>query len=202
MTVFVILLALGIIGVAVRLIAAHNEGLGWLSIVSVAGLGVVGILLFTLVLFAFFDWRNTARARSLAEMYPSAYRADVVTDPTLVRQIDELSVRLYGRRSKVRQASYVTLVADTSSIRFFAGSRRPREQASFPTSMLHSTGIGESQSGARIVPSLELHLDNGDGGTTLNVHLFVTTFSVPRFVRGQRLIDAQRDIRASTGTTT
>jgi len=193
------LLAVAVLSLFGRLVAAHNQGNSWIDVLSVFGLMVVGILLFVLLLFVLFDWRNRVRVQTLSAMNPTAFVAIVATDPTLVSQVDEFAVKLTGRRSGVRVSSYETLVADRSSIRIFSGSRKPREVVSFPTSMLARTSIGSSQAGARMIPCLDVFLHDDKGITRLSIHLIR---SVPRFVRGEHLdaaLKAFREVTASTG---
>lgn len=198
---FVTLLAVAVLSLVGRLVVAHNQGNSWIDVVSVLGLIVVGVLLFILLLLGLFDWRNRVRARALSATNPAAFIGQVVTDPTLVRQVDKFAVKLTGHPSKVRESSYVTLVADRASIRIFNGSRKPREAVSFPTSTLVRVSIGSSQSGARFIPCLDLFLDNGAASARVSVHLIRTRHGVPRFVKADQLDAALKAFQSATGKT-
>jgi hypothetical protein len=198
---YVIALAVAAVVLVGKVVVAHDRGYSWVDILWVLSLIVIGTVLFLLLLFGLFDWRNSIRAQTLSATNPTAFVGQVVTDATLVRQVDEFAVKLTGHRSKVRVNSYVTLVADRSNIRIFSGSRRPREAVAFPTAMLVRASIGSSQSGARIVPCLDLVLQSGGASTILSVHFMRTNHSVPRFVRGERLDAALQAFRTATAST-
>ena len=196
---FVALLTVGLLGLWGRAVAARDDGFRWIDILSTFCLIVVGSLLLTLLIFGIFDRRNQLRIRALSASHPGAFIGQVVVDPILVRQIDDFTVPLRGRRSEVRPNSYASLVADRSSIQIFSGSREPRLAASFPTSTLTSARLGSSQAGIRILPCLNLSFEKGGTGTTLNVLLFRTSHGVPRSIRGSALDAALDKFRLATG---
>jgi len=129
-------LLVAVLGLIARAVAAHNDGNSWLDVISVLLLIVAGVLALMFALFAMFAWLDRVRTRALARAYPTAYIAQVATDPTLARQANAFAQQSTGKRTQLVASTYLSLVADREEIRFFRGSRIPRQVAAFPSAVI------------------------------------------------------------------
>ena len=115
----------------------------------------VVIVAITLMFYIVRAGRRTVALRSAD---PESFIAQIVTNPSTVRPLDQYANEVNGHSTRVGSTSYLTLVVDEVSIRIFGGSKKPRELASFPTSTLVRAEIGTETSGVRVVPCIALNL--------------------------------------------
>jgi hypothetical protein len=192
-------LGLAVLGLLARAVVAHDDGNSWVDVISVLLLIVVGILLLVFALFEMFAWFDRVRTRALRRLYSTAFIASVVTDPTLVSQVDAFAMQSTGKRTRLLPSAYVSIVADREEVRFFRGSRNPRQVAAFPSAVVRRVELGFSQSGARMVPSLDIVCEDGTAHGRLSVHLMRFGHVLPGFVRNDSLADAARRFRIASG---
>ncbi|QNE36224.1 hypothetical protein [Leifsonia shinshuensis] len=193
-------IALAVLGLIGRAFAAHASGIGWIDIGSVLLLMVGGILLLVFLLFELYAWLDRKRTARLAESYPGAFIATVPTDPVLVAGADAFALQITGARTKLVASSYMALVADRQMVRFIRGWRRPHPVAEFPASVIERVEIGAAQSGARMIPTLDLICREGTVHGRISVHLMRFGRVVPRFLRDESLDAAVREFGVSTGS--
>jgi hypothetical protein len=196
--VYGLALALAVLGLVARAVVAHEEGNNWVDVISVLLLIVAGTLLLVLALFEMFAWFDRVRTRALRHLYPTAFIASVVTDPTFVSQVDAFAMQSTGKRTRLLPSAYVSIVADREEVRFFRGSRNPRQVAAFPSAVVRRVELGSSQSGARMVPSLDIVCEDGTAHGRLSVHL-MHFGRLPGFLRNDTLTDAARRFRIASG---
>lgn len=192
-------LAVAVLGLVARAVVAHDKGNSWVDVISVLLLIVAGILVLVVVLFKMFAWFDRVRTSALRCLYPTAFIASVVTDPTLVSQVDAFAMQSTGKRTRLLPSAYVSIVADREEVRFFRGSRNPRQVAAFPSAVVRRVELSSSQSGARMVPSLDIVCEGGAATGRLSVHLMRFGRLLPGFVRKESLADAARRFRIASG---
>ncbi|MFE4470117.1 hypothetical protein ACFRFH_14995 [Leifsonia sp. NPDC056824] len=198
-TAYGVAIAVALFGLVMRAVAAHADGFSWVDVVSVLGLIVAGCLGLMIVLFEWFAWLDRIRTRTLAEAHPNAFIVSVSTDPALVSSADAFALQSTGKRTRLVASAYMTLVADRDLIRFFRGAREPREVAAFRTSVVVGVEIGSAQTGARIVPTLDLVCTDGLVRGRITVHLMRFGRVLPRFVRDEQLERAVGALRTVCG---
>jgi hypothetical protein len=192
-------IALGVLGLAGRAFAARASGISWIDIGSVLLLIVGGILLLIFLLFELYAWLDRMRTARLAESYPGAFIATVPTDPVLVAGADAFALQSTGSRTKLVASSYMALVADRQMVRFIRGWRRPHPVAEFPASVVERVEIGSAQAGARMIPTLDLICREGTTHGRISIHLMRFNRFVPRFLRGDSLDAAVRELSVAVG---
>jgi hypothetical protein len=139
-------------------------------------------------------------ALGAARTYPNAFIATVATDPTLVSGPNALAHQLTGERTELVASTYMSVVADHEEIRFFRGSRKPRQVAAFASSVIERVELGSAQAGARVIPTLDLVCRAGAAQGRISMHLIRFGRIVPRFVRDDSLEDAVRRFSAAAGS--
>lgn len=192
-------IALGVLGLLGRAVAAHASGISWIDIASVLSLMVGGILLLVFLLFELYAWLDRKRTARLAESYPGAFIATVPTDPILVAGANAFALQSTGARTKLVASSYMALVADRQTVHFIRGWRRPHPVAEFPASAIERVEIGLAQAGARMIPTLDLICREGTVHGRISVHLMRFNRFVPRFLRDDPLEEAARDFGTVLG---
>jgi hypothetical protein len=184
-----IALLVGVLGLVARAVAAHNEGNSWVDVISVLLLIVAGM----------FAWLDRVRTRALARAYPTAFIAQVATDPTLASQADAFALQSTGKRTRLVAGLYMSIVADREEIRFFRGSRNPRQVAAFPSAVVRRVELGSSQAGARMIPCIDIVCEDGTVHGRLSLHLIRFGHLLPGFLRNETLAGAAARLRTASG---
>lgn len=183
---------------AARLVVASRDGANALDIALLLAIAF-GAPAFTIaVTLIFCIMRTERRTAALRSANPDAFIAQIVANPSAVRPLDLNANKVQGHSTRVGPSSYLTVVVDKDTIRIFGGSRKPRELASFPTRTLLRAELGTEQSGVRVVPCIDLHLEDGSHSARVSILLISFIHGVPRFVRDAALDAALDDLRRAT----
>ncbi|NEN04713.1 hypothetical protein G3T36_02410 [Diaminobutyricibacter tongyongensis] len=197
--VYGLALGVAVLGLVARVVSAHDEGNSWLDVMGMLLIIGAGIVVLLFALSEMFAWLDRVRTRALRRLYPTAFIAEVATDSTLVSQADAFSMQSTGKRTRLRPSAYVSIVADREAVRFFRGSHNPRQVAAFRSAAVRRVELGSSQSGARMVPCLDIVFEDGTAHGRLSVHLMRFGRVLPGFVRNDSLADAVRGFRTASG---
>jgi hypothetical protein len=192
-------LAVAVLGLVARAVVAHDEGNSWIDVISVLLLILAGSFVLLFALVEVFAWLDRVGTRALRRVYPTAFIAQVATDPTLVSQANAFAMQSTGKRTRLVPSAYMSIVADREEIRFFRGSRNPRQVAAFPTGVVRRVELDSSQAGARMVPCLNIVCEDGTAHGRLSVHLTRSGHFLPGFLRNDTLADAARRFRSASG---
>lgn len=124
------------------------------------GLAFLGLVLVTtslwimLIAFPVFALSADSRQRALLSANPGATLVHTVTTTASVRKLRALAAAM-GVPSKIRNFSYITLLADSQSLTFYSGST-PKVLLTLPRSALASAAYDETIGTRGPIPSIRL----------------------------------------------
>lgn len=124
------------------------------------GLGFLGVVLVStslwimLIVFPVFALSADTRQRALVSANPGVTLVHTVTTLPSVRKLRALAAAM-GVPSKVRNFTYITLVADAQSLTFYSGST-PKALLTLPRSALASAAYDETVGTRGPIPSIRL----------------------------------------------
>lgn len=124
------------------------------------GLGFLGFVLVTtslwimLIVFPVFALSADSRQKALLSANPGATLVHTVTTTPSVRKLRALAAAL-GVPSKIRNFSYITLLADAQTLTFYGGST-PKALLTLPRSALASAAYDETIGTRGPIPSIRL----------------------------------------------
>lgn len=179
----------------VRLVVASRDGANALDIALLLAIAL-GVPAVTIaVTLMFFIMRTERRTAALRSANPDALVAQTVTSPSAVPPLDHYANEVQAHSTRIGPSSYLTVVVDEDAIRIFGGSRKPRELASFPTTTVMREEISTEMSGVRVVPYIDLRLEDGPHSARVSILLISFIHGIPRFVRRAALDAALDDLR-------
>ena len=124
------------------------------------GLAFLGLVLVTtslwimLIAFPVFALSADSRQKALLAAHPGATLVHTVTTAPAVRKLRALAAAM-GVPSRIRNFTYITLVADAQTITFYGGSS-PKALLTIPRSALASAAYDETVGTRGPIPSIRL----------------------------------------------
>lgn len=124
------------------------------------GMALLGLLLVTtslwimLIAFPYFALSADTRQKALLAAHPGATLVHTVTTSPSVRKLRALAAAM-GVPSKIRNFSYITLVADAQTLTFYGGST-PKALLTLPRAALASAAYDETIGSRGPIPSIRL----------------------------------------------
>ena len=126
----------------------------FLLFVSVPFVAIIGALVFV---YPWFSLRSRGRMVALREAHPEAFLVHVVVRPQLKLQLNTIGAA-FDVKNRAWAFTYVTFVADATTLALYGRGLKPREVFAVPTDWLVTAVIAPTEPGLLPTPALSLAL--------------------------------------------
>jgi hypothetical protein len=126
---------------------------------------------------------GSVRERTLRRMFPGAFVSNVAVYPQLQDQLLSASDAFGVDPPKFGLWRFASIVLDESSLRIYAGIRKPGLVYSIPSDLIKGLRIAKAPQGRWILPSFELDLTREQPPLLVDFCLITQRLGIPHAVR-------------------